>query len=163
MQRKVVDLVNRHPAQLIALAIANHRIERLERLRDNRRVRPESEIQNARVQDAKRFARNIRLLVGLTKGRSLGGLPRLASPTRNAPGAAEVAPRNTVLHEDADRGIPDYEPSRAEPTPKPLPIRTLDPRISRIALTDGRQRRRKTHRPSLPCFPPGIQRGRRRS
>ena len=50
-----------------ALEVANNRIERCKRLSYNSRVRPETEIQNARVQDTQRVARNVGLLVRLTQ------------------------------------------------------------------------------------------------
>jgi hypothetical protein len=43
-----------------------------------------------------------------------------------------------MLHEDADRRIPNDQTGRTEPTPESLPIRTLDPRIARITLANRR-------------------------
>src|SRR5476651_570973 len=104
------------------------------------------------MQDAQALGRDVRLLVRLTKGRRLSRLPCLASPARNSPGATEVAPRDPMLHQDADRGIPHDETRRAEPAPESLTVRPLDPRIPRIAFAQRRKRWWKTHGSSLPCF-----------
>jgi hypothetical protein len=152
MQRKCIDLVHRNPAKLVTFVITDDSIEGYESSRNDRGVRPETQIEDARVEDLEIPGRNVGLLIRFAKRGILGGLPRLAGATRNAPGATEMTPRDTMLQQDANGRVPDNKTGRAEATPEPLPVRTLDPGIPRITLTDRRKRGWKTHSPSLPCL-----------
>jgi len=152
MQRKGIHLVDRDPPQLIALTIRDNSLEWLERLRDNRRVRPESEVENRGVKDSKGAARNIGLFGGFAQSARLGRFALFAGSPGDAPSTAEMTPGDAMLHENAHLGIPYEQPGRTEAAPESCTVRTFHPRITGIALPDRRERRWKRHHFSLPCF-----------
>ncbi|VXC27024.1 hypothetical protein PLANTIT3_61554 [Plantibacter sp. T3] len=129
VQRQRLDLGERHPGEGDALRVGDHGFERLDRLDDHRRVRPEPEIEHGVEPQLDRLGGDSRLLVGLADRAVDGTLELVTRTARDAPGAAEVAPTGPMLQQHAALSIVHQESGCTEPPPVLPAVSGFDPGI----------------------------------
>jgi hypothetical protein len=134
-----LDLAKRDPTQLERLEVSDDGLKELVRLNGDRGVRPEPEVKHRLEQLGHRMWRHARLLIGFTERRRECRFVLTTRTTGQCPGTAVVRPLGTVLEKNAGFTMPAQQTGRTEATPKLGSVRTVNPRITRIALVSGWQ------------------------
>ena len=124
--------VERHPLERGALGVRDRDRQRRRGVRRDRRVGPDVHVEPDREARPQQRRFDPGLLARLAERAVDRGLPHVPGAARQAPGAAEVAPRHAVLQQDASSGVtasrPEApaspqkrRPSGSSTQPSPLP------------------------------------------
>src|SRR5690606_38227416 len=140
MQGALIHLVHRHPLQCQALRVADHRLELLDDVGDDGRVRPDPEVQHTREPRAHRAVWDPGLFLSLTQRADQRRLTLMQRTTGQAPRATEMTPADPMLQQHAALGIHGQQACGPIPAPVLLPRRSDDPGVPAVSRTVGTAR-----------------------